>query len=412
VDPRAVRRVTIHQLRSRGRRPERAAVSAELASRRRGPEAVGRSPGVSRRDSGRLLHFLKMAVEFKDYYRILGVDRKADDRTIKSAYRKLARKHHPDVAKGKDAADRFKEINEAYEVLSDPEKRRRYDTLGPDWQRYAQASPGGQPGGGFRVEYGGDVGDFSDFFRTIFGDLGARSARGRGPGRGAEFDVEDLLGGGFGGRGRGFGRGPARGEDVQTSVEISLEEAYAGARKSFTLELDEPCPACRGAGHVNGQPCATCGGGGWQRVRRTLDVKIPAGVRTGQRVRVSGEGAGGPAGRGDLYLMVTVAPHPTFERKGDDIHLELPVTAPEAALGATVEVPTLRGKVSMKVPPGTSSGRTFRLPGYGMPHLKGGAGDQLVRVKIPMPSDLTPAEQELYRKLAALRADNPRAYMG
>src|SRR5437660_1777917 len=222
-----------------------------------------------------------MAVDFKDYYRILGVDRKADDKTIKSAYRRLARKHHPDVAKGKDSPDRFKEINEAYEVLSDPEKRRRYDSLGPDWQRYTQAPPGGGPGGGFRVEYGGDI------------------------------------------------------------------------------------------------------------------------------------GAGGAGTRGDLYLSVTVAPHPFFERKGDDIHLTLPVTAPEAALGTSIEVPTLRGKVSMKIPPATSSGRTFRLPGYGMPRLKGGgAGDQLVAVRIVMPSDVTPAERELYEKLKALRADNPRAYLG
>src|SRR5215472_7528969 len=149
-----------------------------------------------------------MAVDFKDYYKILGVDRKADDKTIKSAYRRLARKHHPDVAKGKDSADRFKEINEAYEVLSDPEKRRRYDSLGPDWQRYAQAPPGG-PGGGFRVEYGGDAGgagDFSDFFRTIFGDLG-----GRGGARGEGVRLEDLFQG---------GARSARGSDVQAGLEI------------------------------------------------------------------------------------------------------------------------------------------------------------------------------------------------
>src|SRR5215467_3774283 len=151
-----------------------------------------------------------MAVDFKDYYRILGVDRKADDKTIKSAYRRLARKHHPDVAKGKDAADRFKEINEAYEVLSDPEKRRRYDTLGPDWQRHAQPGPAGQPGG-VRMEYG-DAGDFSEFFRTIFGDMGRR-----GGGGGGSINLEDLLGG------AGAGRRAARGADVQANVTISLE---------------------------------------------------------------------------------------------------------------------------------------------------------------------------------------------
>jgi DnaJ-class molecular chaperone len=349
-----------------------------------------------------------MAVEYRDYYKILGVDRKADDKTIKSAYRKLARKYHPDVNKGKD--EKFKEISEAYEVLSDPEKRRRYDTLGPDWQRYAQQPPpppGTQGGGGFRVENFGEDEDFSDFFRTIFGDLGARAGGTRG--RGAGFRVEDLLGG------RGGGAGARRrGDDMQAAVEISLDEAFHGTRKSFAMEDPQPCPTCRGAGNVSGKPCETCGGGGWQRVPRQLDVRIPAGVRTGQRVRVSGEGGRGSGGeRGDLYLEVTVAPHPQFERKGDDIHLELPVTAPEAALGTSVEVPTLKGKVSMKIPPATSSGRTFRLRNYGMPKPKGGgAGDQLVKVKIVMPSSLTDEETALYQTLKTLRTDNPRAYQG
>jgi DnaJ-class molecular chaperone len=346
-----------------------------------------------------------MALEFKDYYRILGIDRKADARAVKSAYRKLARKYHPDVAKGKENEERFKEATEAYEVLSDPDKRHRYDSLGPDWQRYAtQGAPGG-PGAGFRVEYaeGGDAGDFSDFFRTIFGDLGGRSsARG---GRG--FSVENLFGGARGGTRAG------RGSDVEAGIEISLEDAYSGARKTLTLESEEPCGVCQGSGHVDGKACGACHGGGWQRGRRTLDVKIPAGVKTGQRVRVGGEGGEGARARGDLYLTVAVATHPVFERRGDDLHVALPITAPEAALGASVEVPTLRGKVSMKIPPATSSGRTFRLPGYGMPRLKGGgAGDQFVTVKIAMPATLTDAEQELYRKLSALRSDNPRAYMG
>ena len=342
-----------------------------------------------------------MAVDFKDYYKILGVDRKADDRTIKSAYRRLARKYHPDVAKTKDATERFKEVSEAYEVLSDPEKRRRYDSLGPDWQRYTQAPPGAPPGGGFRVEYGGDagnLGDFSEFFRSIFGDLGAQARRGSRSG-GIRFD-------------EGFDRS-ARGADVEAGVEISLDEAFHGARKTFAMDLEEPCAVCQGAGNVQGKPCAACGGGGWQRAHRQVDVKIPAGVKSGQRVRVSGEGTGAPGARGDLYLSVTVAPHPFFERKGDDVHLSLPITAPEAALGTSIEVPTLRGKVSMKVPPATSSGRTFRLPGYGMPRLKGGgAGDQFVAVKIVMPSELTSEERELYEKLKALRSDNPRAYLG
>lgn len=332
-----------------------------------------------------------MAVEFKDYYKILGVNRSADDKAIKTAYRKLARKHHPDVAKGRDNGERFREITEAYEVLSDPEKRRRYDTLGPDWQRYAQQPPAGPAGGGVRVEYG-DAGDFSDFFRTIFGDLGSA--------RGGRVGVDEWLGGFTPGAHPG-----GRGQDVQAGVTITLDEAYSGARKSFEFEVEEPCPTCRGAGHVGGKPCATCHGSGWQRGRHQVDVKIPAGVRTGQKVRVSGQGAGG----GDLYLAVTVAPHREFERRGDDIQLTVPITAPEAALGVTLEIPTLRGKVSMKIPPATSSGRTFRLPGYGMPKPRGGGhGNQLVTVRIVMPADLRPQERELYEQLKALRSDSPR----
>jgi len=339
-----------------------------------------------------------MGVEFKDYYAILGVDRSSDDKAIKSAYRRLARKYHPDVAKGKDAGgERFKEISEAYEVLSDPEKRRRYDTLGPDWQRYAQPGPGTQPGG-VHVEYG-DAGDFSDFFRSIFGDMGGRG----GGGRGASINLEDLLG-------RAGARQAARGADVQANVTISLEDAYSGARKTFGFDVEEPCATCHGAGHVGGKPCPTCHGRGWEQRRHDVDVKIPAGVRTGQKVRVAGEGGRGPGAHGDLYLIVTVAPHPQLERKGDDLHLALPITAPEAALGMSVDVPTLRGKVSMKIPPATSSGRTFRLPGYGMPRLKGGGyGDELVSVRIVMPADLTGDEKALYEKLKALRSESPRS---
>ncbi len=305
-------------------------------------------------------------MEYKDYYKVLGVARDADDQTIKRAYRRLARKYHPDVSKVKGSADRFKEINEGYEVLSDPEKRKRYDSLGPDWQRYAQEGAGP---GGFRVHFGGsardlgDLGGFSDFFRTIFGDLGVR-----GGDPFAEFRE--------GGRRRpGFKGAP--GEDTQAAVEVSLEEAFRGSTRTFTMD------------------------------GRRLEVKIPAGVDTGSRVRVPG------VGNGDLYLTVTVRPHPLFERKGDDLHLELPLTIPEAALGADVRVPTLKGSVSMKIPPETSSGKTFRLPGYGMPHLKGGgAGDQYVKIKVVLPSGLTAREKELFEEMRRLRPENPRAQMG
>ena len=316
-------------------------------------------------------------MEYKDYYKILGVNRSADEKAIKQAYRRLARKYHPDVSKAKGTAERFKEVSEAYEVLSDPDKRRRYDNLGPDWQRYAEprgnAEGASGPFEGFRVHFGGrggdlgDLGGFSDFFRTIFGDLGVQ-------GEDPFTEVRQKTG-------RGAGFRAARGADAQAAVEVSLEEAYHGSRKSFTVD------------------------------GRRLEVKIPAGVETGSRVRVSGAAPSASAGadRGDLYLTVTVRPHPLFERKGDDLYLELPLTVPEAALGAEVRVPTLKGAISMKIPPETSSGKTFRLPGYGMPHLKGGgAGDQYVKAKIVLPSELTAREKALLEEWRQLRADDPR----
>ena len=347
-------------------------------------------------------------MEFKDYYKTLGVERTADDKAIKTAYRRLARKHHPDVNKGK--AERFKEISEAYTVLTDPEKRKRYDTLGPDWERYAQAGAGAGAAGrspfagrNVRFSQDGDAGGFSDFFRTIFSDLGG-VRRGQTRGGATEFEFSDLgdLGGGF---------GPvSRGHDVEAGLELTLEEAFQGAKKTIALELDEPCPQCGGSGNVNRRPCPRCRGGGWTKGTRNLEVKIPAGVDTGSRVRMASEGVSGGSGdrgsRGDLYLRVTVAPHPRFERKGDDLHADLPLPVTVAALGGEVSVPTLKGQVSMKIPPETSSGKTFRLPGYGMPRLKGGGtGDQFVRVQITMPTGLGPREKELFQELKKLRPE-------
>jgi DnaJ-class molecular chaperone len=210
---------------------------------------------------------------------------------------------------------------------------------------------------------------------------------------------------------RGRGRGARRGQDVLTPVEISLEEAAQGTRRAIELELPEACPACGGTGQQGQAPCPTCGGSGEVTRPQRVEVKIPAGVRDGARVRAAGEGGSGSGGgpRGDLYLQVRVAPHPTFERREDDIHVELPLTPWEAALGTEVEVPTLRGKVSMKIPPETSSGKAFRLPGYGLPHLRGGGqGDQLVRTKIVIPTALTPREKELFEELHRLRPRSPR----
>jgi DnaJ-class molecular chaperone len=354
-------------------------------------------------------------MEYKDYYRILGVERTADERAIKTAYRKLARKHHPDVAKDKASVGRFQEITEAYEVLSDPEKRRRYDTLGPDWERQAAAGAGAGgrtawgPGGEMRFETSeGDLGGFSDFFQSIFGDLGRRSG-GRGGGR-----VQDFRRGGFGSVDFGDlgdlgGRAGAdtSGSDAEAGIELTLEEAFNGVAKAVALQMDEVCSTCGGAGHVGGKPCQTCRGTGWKKAERRLEVKIPAGVDTGARVRVAGEGAAGTDGKkGDLYLRVTVRPHPRFERKGDDLYVDLPVAYHDAALGVETQVPTLKGNVSMKIPPETSSGRTFRIPGYGMPHLKGGkAGDQYVRVQVSIPAGLSAREKELLAELKALRPE-------
>ena len=340
-------------------------------------------------------------MEYKDYYAVLGVARDADDKAIKTAYRRLARKHHPDVNKG--SADRFKEINEAYAVLSDQEKRKRYDTLGPDWERYARAGAEG-PFDGAGAEAGSGVGgaDFSDFFRTIFGDLGGRrGGRVRDTRRGGLGDI-------FGGEWTTAGGERDKGDDVEAAIEVSLEDAFRGATRRISLEVSEPCAACGGAGHTGRTPCAQCRGTGWGKSSRNLDVKIPAGVETGSRIRVAGEGARGlgPAPRGDLYLRVTVPPDPRFERKGDDLHTDVAVPDAHAALGGEVQVATLKGPVSMKIPPETSSGKTFRLPGYGVPHLKGGgAGDQYVRVQIAIPTGLTAREKELYGELKRLRPE-------
>lgn len=332
-------------------------------------------------------------MEYKDYYKILGVPKTASQKEIKQAYRKLARKYHPDVNPGDRGAElKFKELNEAYEVLSDEDKRSKYDQLGANWKQYEQyaqrggfggATPGG---GGFRVEFGGagpeGLGGFSDFFKTFFG---------------GGIDLDDLLGGARRGgvRGAGFGGasrpGPSRGIDVSASLEISLEEAYSGTRKRLSLQV------------APGQP------------PQQLDVKIPVGVRSGSRVRVTGKGEPGMAGgpEGDLYLEIKLRPHPVFQVVGDDLHADVPVTLAEAALGAEIEVPTLTGKARIKVPEGSQSGRQLRLRGKGLPRLKGGGhGDLLVRLRVVTPTDLSERERTLIQELNSLRKENPRAPLG
>ena len=325
-----------------------------------------------------------MTVEYKDYYKLLGVPKDAKPEDIKKAYRRLARQYHPDLNKGADAERRFKEVNEAHEVLTSPEKRRRYDQLGANWQQYAQGGPGGggfqwvftgTPGGGF--EGSGDLGQFSEFFRTFFGDVGGLGA--------AEADT---------GRGRARTNGPFRsrgqaGTDLESEVEVSLAEAYRGAERSIEVRRDD---------------------GG----RKRLDVRIPAGVRDGQRIRLGGQGSPGQGGGppGDLYLRVRVRPHPFFRREGDDIHAELPVALHEAMLGGEAMVPTLKGHVTLKIPPETQNGRVIRLGGQGMPRQGGGFGDMYVAVKVVLPQKLSDEERDALQKLAAARAgENVRSHL-
>jgi curved DNA-binding protein len=309
-----------------------------------------------------------MAVGFRDYYETLGVPRDASSEDIRRAYRKLAREYHPDVNKDPGAEDRFKEISEAYEVLRDEEKRKRYDRFGSNWKAGqdvsgAQGFEGAQGFGNgdygdMRVDFGS--GDFSDFFEGIFGG---------------------RPGGRAGGRRGGFEGFTTRGSDQEAVLELTLEEAARGGRRKLTL------------------------GDG-----RDYDVDIPRGVRDGQRIRLAGEGTrgagGGPAG--DLYLRVRLKPHPRFEVSGLDLHTELPVTPWEAALGATVEVPTLDGMAKVKVPPGSSSGRKLRLRGQGMPGPRGEQGDLYAEVMIDVPKKLSRKERQLFEELAKVSDFNPR----
>ena len=315
-----------------------------------------------------------MPVEYKDYYKTLGVNKGATPAEIKRAYRALARKYHPDVSKAPDAAKRFKEVNEANEVLSDREKRKRYDELGPDWARYAKQGPGGAGNGrgGFQWVYTGQPGGgdpfgqaagFSDFFRTLFGD---------------QATAETPFG-----NGRARARRASAGADTEAEVEVTLLEAFKGGERMLELRRDDG-------------------------TTRSLTVKIPAGVRDGQRIRLKGLGSAGPGGgtSGDLYLRVRVRPHPFFERDGDDLRADLPVALDEALLGAEVPVPTLKGRVTLRIPPETQNGRTIRLAGQGLPRADGGHGDLYATVKVVLPQKLSDRERELVRELAASRADD------
>ena len=328
-------------------------------------------------------------MDYKDYYKVLGVSKSASSDDIKKAFRKLARKYHPDVNPGdKKAEEKFKEINEAYEVLSDPDKRNKYDTLGPNWQeqfgfRSAAGRRTSAPASGFPGAAPGFDSNFSEFFETLFGRAGASGMRTR----------ED----------------PQRraGENIEQPVEVTLQEAYTGGTRTYNIQSTETCAFCRGTGEVAGKTCANCNGQGQMTRSKRLQVKIPAGVESGSRIRVAGEGQPGTGGgpRGDLYLVITVKPDPLYERKGDDLSLDFEVDLVTAMLGGEAQVLLPDGrKLALTIPPETQNGRVFRLAGKGMPRLRGdGSGNLFARVKVLLPMPLTEEERNLFEQLARIR---------
>ena len=368
-----------------------------------------------------------MADQKRDYYEVLGVSKSASDDEIKKSYRKLAKQYHPDMNPGnKEAEARFKEVNEAYEVLSDKDKRARYDQFG-----HAGVDPNFNPGaGGFGGGFGG------------FGDM--------------DFDLGDIFSaftGGFGGGGGRARSGPQRGDDLRVSLTISFEEAAFGCEKEVTVSRTENCPDCGGSGCAKGttaevcpdcrgtgtvrtqqrtvlgtfsttttcpkcggsgklihQPCPTCRGTGTARKQKKITVKIPAGIDNGQAISLRGQGSagrnGGPAG--DLYISITVRRHDIFRREGFDVYCEQPVTFLQAALGAELEIPTIDGKVKYDLPEGTQTGTTFRLRGKGIPSLNGrGRGDQYVTVFVEVPKNLNSEQREALRRFGdTLKPEN------
>jgi curved DNA-binding protein len=312
----------------------------------------------------------------RDYYEVLGVPRTASAEELQQAYRRLARRHHPDVNKDPGAEERFKEVNEAYQVLSDPDTRARYDRFGPDFRWLPEGAEREAAGAGFGG-FGGRGPQPGGRGRRVYVDEGGLGEEGLGG-----IDLDDLFGGIFGGRG---GRGgPVAGADQEAELELTVEEAYRGGRRSVSL-----------AG-PDGQ--------------RSYEVTIPPGVVDGQRIRLAGQGGRGAsgAGPGDLYLIVRIAPHPRYRLDGRDIHVDLPVTPWEAALGADVPVDTPGGEAKVKVPAGSSSGRRLRLRGQGMPNPRGQPGDLYAEVRVMVPRRLSRPERQLFEELANASSFDPR----
>lgn len=336
-------------------------------------------------------------MNFKDYYAILGVPKNAAEKDIKSAYRKLARKWHPDAnpKSPKEAEEKFKEISEAYEVLGDPEKRKKYDVLGPNWQQASHQAEqqrryrtGTNPQD-FEFDFGeadaGGPSGFSDFFDMFFSGIGRRPTA----------------------QSPGFAR---RGQDLETTIDLGLRDVYEGGSKSVSLQIEDLCPRCHGTGTESGHLCSQCHGTGRVLIHRRFEVTIPKGIGDGQRIRLAGQGGAGINGgpNGDLYLVVKLHDDPTYKRKGDDLYVDLPVSIYDLALGGEVNVPTLSGQVAMTIPAGTQNNRLLRLSGRGMPRVKGkGTGDQYVRLIGQLPANLSDKETKLFKELANLRNGKP-----
>lgn len=331
-----------------------------------------------------------MATSSRDFYQILGVPRTASAEDIKKAYRKLARQLHPDLHSGTKKAEmekKFKELNEANEVLSDSTKRKKYDQYGAQWEQAeafekARQQAGGQ---GFRWQQtGGESGGeaFSDIFENLF------SGRGRGS------------------SGRGFA---LQGEDLETEVELTLREVLSGVTKRLSLREPTTCATCQGTGALRGRTCPTCHGTGFTAEVKTIEVKIPAGVQEGTRVRVAGKGQAGSNGGkpGDLYLHVVIEPDPVFRRQGSDIHVNVPVYPWEAALGAEIMAPTLTEPVKVKVPAGSKADSKLRLKGKGLPSATG-HGDLFLILHIVMPAPIGGEEEKLFEQLSRIKHPDPR----
>lgn len=344
-------------------------------------------------------------MEFKDYYQVLGVPRDADAKTIKKAYRGLARKFHPDVNTDTSSEERFKAINEAHQVLSDPEKRAKYDRFGGDWNRF-QTAPGANGAGNA---------DFSEWFNQAAGSQGGPDVRFEfnGAEAGGFSDFFDLL---FGSRGQGQRgsharqpqRAAQRGQDQEVQIELLLSEAFSGTTRMFELSIQDPCPVCQGSGMNGLRPCPTCNGSGTMPRRNKIEVTIPAGVRENSRVRVTGKGSPGMNGGkpGDVLLRVHLKKHPLFELDGNNLKATLDVPLYSAVLGGEAVLETLGGKkIAVAIQPETQTGRTIRLRGQGWPEKIGGSmrGDLIARVQVLIPTDLNLRERELFEQLRAHR---------